>query len=285
MSRRDTILERAKGLPQLPATAVQAVQMLQDPGAEMSALVRALELDPGLTTDILRYANSATMGGDRSVDSVQQALVRLGFVRVLQIVLTATVGPMAQTEVKGYDLSSGELWQHSVVVAICAECIQKHLDLPADRSVFTAGLLHDIGRIVLATLDDEAANEIARTAFEQGKSFDTAENEILGIDHAELGSFLLEEWKLPAHIVEVVRWHHDPDAMPEPSLLVDVVHVADNLSIMTGIGIGRDGLQYHTSSRAAERLGINPDNAEEIVYLALAEYDKLKEMFGVAQPV
>ena len=281
MTRREEILEQAYSLPALPASAVQVAQLLQDPDADIELLTRAIELDPGLSANVLRLANSALLGGGRSTETVRAAIMQLGFQTIHRIAIASTVGPVASVEIHGYDIGPGQLWRHSVAVALCSEIVVSVLGLPEQRSAFTTGLLHDIGRIVLATLEDNEADRVVQMAFEKGLSFEVAERAVLGIDHGELGALLLESWGLPRFLADVVRCHHDPSKMATDPLLADVVHVADQLCTMTGIGAGRDGLNYRLCQDSAERLGLTPESADRILARTLAEFERLGEVLGV----
>jgi putative nucleotidyltransferase with HDIG domain len=266
----------------MPSAAAQVIQLVQDPSASIASLRRAIELDPGLTSNVLRLANSAYLGSPRSVRSVRDALVRLGTNRVFQLVIAAAVAPVAQQTVRGYDLPPGALWHHSVAVAVgTTELAAAAGRRPPDHA-FTAGLLHDIGKIVLGTFLEVDAAPIMQLAFEEHLSFELAEQRILGIHHAELGARVLEGWHLPPPIVEVVRWHHQPESYPGDTLVVDLVHMADALALVSGIGAGSDGLNYRPSAAVLSRLRVTTAVAEGVVCRMLDGLRELRELFCIA---
>ncbi len=267
MSRKNEILKRVDDIETLPAAALEAVRMMDDPDVSTSRITTVIEHDPGLTTNILRMANSAYFGFPRAVSSVQDAIVRLGLKEIRRTILASAVAPIVKRPVKGYDLSAGKLWEHAMTTAVGTDQIAAELDIVPPDYTFTAGLLHDVGKIVLGTFIDVDAEPIMKLAFDEHVPFEIAEQRILGIDHAETGAALLEKWQLPVEIVEVCRWHHEPDRAPDsaenPAL--DLVHIADTLSMMSGIGVGRDGLNYRPSEEVVGRLGLSSSMCEDVI--------------------
>ena len=281
MSRREEIISTIKSVPAISATAVQVSRMLQDPEVKTKDLQRAIEYDPGLAANVLRLANSAYFGGPYEVKSIRQGIVRLGVNCIYHMVMASAVSPVAQRPVRGYALSVGQLWEHSVSVAVGTEAYAEKLKKKPPEYAFTAGLLHDIGKIVLGTFVEVDAKPIMELALEDGLSFEVAEQKVLGIDHAEVGALLLEGWNLPREIVDVVRWHHQPDEFPGGKLVVDLVHAADVLSMMGGLGTGSDGLHYRVSREVTERLGLNIHLAEAVACRVLGDLDELRSQFAL----
>jgi len=280
MSHREDILLQARSVPSLPPAAVKVVQLLQDPDACIADITRAIEYDPGLTSNVLRMANSAYFVGTWSVGSLQQAAVRLGTKRIFQLVMASAVSPLAQPAVRGYGLSPGKLWEHSITVAVGAEQLAAALQIGTPDLVFTVGLLHDIGKVVIGTFAGVDAAPIVALARRDEISFEMAEQRELGIDHAEAGAVLLDNWMLPEEIVNVVRWHHQAEKFTGgDTLTLDLVHVADILSISGGIGAGIDGLQYRPSSEVTSRLNLTDHVAEMVLGQIISEMEELRALF------
>lgn len=280
MSLRDEILSKIGLIPAMPTVIVKIRKLLSNPDVSFKELAQTIKYDPGLTTNILRLANSAYFGFSRSVNSIQHAIVRLGMKRTYELAVAAAVAPMTQKAVKGYDLLPGKLWEHSVAVAIGAEQLASVLNLKAPDYTFTAGLLHDIGKIILGTFVEVDADPIMTLAFQKGVSFDQAEKQVLGINHAEAGAILLEKWNLPECIADVDRWHHQPDMFQGDTLVLDLVHVADVLSMMGGLGIGKDGLNYYSSSEVASRLKLTVKITETVVCKIMGGLKELSSLFS-----
>ncbi len=252
-----------QSFPGMPGTAVKLLGLIDDPSMRVSQIEEILRHDPGLTANVLRLANSAYFGIPSKIGSIRQAVILLGLKRLIQMVIAACVSAIMDKPVPGYDLPPGELWRHSIAVSVAAEGLVKELRIEASEEIFTAALLHDVGKLVLGEFVKDDFNKIA-TAVSEGVSFEMAETAVLGTNHAEVGAKILTCWSLPAEIIRAVQWHHDPEAVERTSAMLDIVHVANVISIMIGIGIGRDGLQYQPSVAVSERLGLEPFVLEKV---------------------
>jgi HD-like signal output (HDOD) protein len=278
MSRREDILHKAFAIPQMPMPVQKVLAYIGNPGADLRQLSRIIEYDPGLTVNVLRMANSSFFGTGGKVTSVREALMRLGLNRVYQLVIASGVAPMTRYEIKGYGLRPGELLEHSVAVATASETLAKELGRVAPPHTFTAGLLVNIGKTVMGSFLEVDAGPILALAHERHVSFEQAEEEILGINHAELGAILLERWSIPIPIVNVVRYRLRPDDCPEPDLALDLVHVGDVIAKMTGIGLGIDGMQYTPSEAVFTRLDITPEQMEAVMETILEQIAEVREI-------
>ena len=197
MNEREAILARIQTVPSLPSVVIKLRQYLNEPDVNFDTLARMIAYDPGLTANVLQLSNSAYFGWSRSIRTVKEAIVRLGTNRIFQMVLCMSVAPLVRKPIKGYDTDSEGLWRHSISTAVCAELVAAELNLACRSEAFTAGLLHDMGKIVLGTfvdVDDAPIKEIMRT---DQLAFNEAEQMVLGIDHAEVASALLLAWNLP----------------------------------------------------------------------------------------
>ena len=279
MDRKEEILSRISSIPSMPPAATEVAHLLQDPESSIKEIVRAIEYDPGLASNILRMANSAYYGFTEPVCSIRDAIVRLGTNSIFQMVVTWAISPLAQRNVPGYGLSSGQLWEHSIAVAVGAEQLAWELNLKSAAHVFTAGLLHDIGKVVLGKFVEVDISAIMEVVSQRKVSFEVAEQQVLGIDHAEIGAILLETWNLPPSVSEVSRWHHQPEWTSGEMPAVDLVHVADTMCLMGGIGTGIDGAYYHTSAEVASRLHLTAFITDRIISEILGKLDEVRNLF------
>ena len=257
------IMAKVDLFPSVSDTATELFSLLQDAEVEAAAIEKVLRKDPGLTANILKLTNSPYFGFTSRIGSIKQAVTLLGHQRLRQVVMVSCVSSIMGQPVAGYGLDGGELWRHSIAVSVAAEGLVKELKLAGPHEYFTAALLHDLGKLVLGGFVEENIGPLDRLS-EEETPFELVEKKVLGIDHAEVGARLLEKWALPADIVDAVRWHHDPDAAPVPNRLTDIVHLADGLCLMAGIGIGREGLQYQLSAEATSRCGLNGWQIERV---------------------
>jgi putative nucleotidyltransferase with HDIG domain len=275
------IASAISSFPGMPGTAVKLLGLIDDPAMRVSQIEAILRHDPGLTANVLRLANSAYFGIPSKVGSIRQAVILLGLKRLIQMVIAACVSAIMDKSVPGYDLPPGELWRHSIAASVAAEGLVKVLKVEAAEEIFTAALLHDVGKLVLGDFVKDEFKQI-ETAVSQGIGFEMAEKIVLGTNHAEVGARILTKWLLPPEIVNAVQFHHAPEASEQLSSMLDIVHVANFISMMIGIGIGRDGLQHQPSAEVTERLGLEPEHLEKVASQTMQWVKEFSEVLNPA---
>ncbi len=284
MSRRNEIIARIQTVPSIPTVIAKIEQMLNNPDVSFKALSDLIKYEPGLTANILKIANSAYFGFKQKISSVQQAIVRLGTERVHELAIASSLAPIAHSSVKGYDLPAGELWKHSILIALGGEQIAKMKGIKPPDSVFTTGLLLDIGKIVLGTFVEIDVNPIMDLAFKKKIPFDVAERRVLGIDHTEVGAILLKNWNLPEEIVNTVRWHHQPSRAKQNSLLLDLVHSANIFAMISGIGTGSDGLNYRPDKEVMKRMNFTTEKKELVISMMMTGLNDVQDLLSLGLP-
>jgi HD-like signal output (HDOD) protein len=177
-TKLNQILSKVKSIPTMPEAGTKMLSLLEEPDTEISEIEESLRYDPGLTANILKLANSAYFGIPSKIGSLRQAVVVLGFKRLVQLVFASCVSAVMDKSVPGYDLPPGDLWRHSIAVSIAAEALVKDKKKGVSRDVFTPALLHDVGKLVLGTFVKEELEAIESIAA-KGVSFVVAENMIL----------------------------------------------------------------------------------------------------------
>jgi putative nucleotidyltransferase with HDIG domain len=268
-----------KSFPSMPGAAVKLLALIDDPEINVGQIEKILRHDAGLTANLLKLANSAYFGIPSKVGSVRQAVLLLGLKRLIQMVIASCVSAIMDKPVPGYDLPPGELWRHSIAVTVAAEGLVKELDLEAAEEIFTAALLHDVGKLVLGEFVAGDFSEIEK-AVSQGVTFEAAEEMVLGTNHADIGARILNQWSLPPGIVNAVRWHHDPESADSTDTMLDIVHVANVLCLMIGVGVGRDGLRHQPSSVVVDRLGLASHHLEKVASQTMQWVEELSDVFG-----
>jgi putative nucleotidyltransferase with HDIG domain len=220
-----------KNLPTIPTVLAKILQLVDAESASGKELIKVIEHDQALTGKMLRLANSAFFGQTRKVATIPRAVVLLGFSTVRNLALGVKVWDALGTGIARTRLD--ELWAHAVTVAVAAKAIAARLRAGDPDEAFTAGLLHDVGRLVLAMRFREQYWQVVGGASEV-EAVERMEASSLGVDHAEVGAWILEAWSLPPAIVEAVRAHHGDGPRPGmPGLLAIVdrlvawTHVAD----------------------------------------------------------
>ena len=220
-------------LPPLPAVAMKVMQVAQDPKSSATDLAMVVSADPGLSARILRVVNSAAYRRAKEVTSVQQALVVLGFVQARNIAISSAITSAYTPDSLNALFRISAFWRHSLAVGFRSADIAargRRLDVP---SAFTAGILHNMGRLAMFYADPAGVDQAVALAIGQDRALDEVERELLGYDHAELGGLLAEKWKLPLEIREAVAQHHTHGATE--SSLAAVVAAADEFCVAQGI--------------------------------------------------
>ncbi len=265
MKAIESILQSATRLPPFPAVIQRVLQLVEDPKSSARNVVEAIQYDQALTANILRVCNSAYFGARRPLYSVQDALVRIGFQQLLEIVLSYGSAFLFSRACRGYDMAEGDLWRHSVACALVSQNLAQRLQREKTSICFTAALLHDVGKIVLNEYVGQHWTDIRKLVQEDGLSFLEAEREILGIDHAEMGGRISEQWQFPPTLVVGIRYHHSPGEAPADGGVVSLVYLGDVVAMMTGIGGGADGLAYHGHTEIMRNLGLSGHDVERMV--------------------
>jgi putative nucleotidyltransferase with HDIG domain len=264
-------------------SAFKLITLLGRSAINNDEIVRVLKYDTSLTAKLLRTCNSVFFGFDEPVASVEQAVLVLGHKQILRILFAIAFNSTMTVPLPGYAADANELWHHSLVTAFnCEHLAQTDLMDGVEPSVaFTAGLLHDIGKLAL----DEVLGKDTQTAIRSrielnGQSCAEAEREIIGTDHAQVGASLLQMWKLPPEIIEAVENHHRPMAIPQLRLSA-LVHVADCLAHIMGSSVGWDSFAIRVDGGVARALELTPDRTEQLLITAhgsLEEVELLEAM-------
>ncbi len=223
---RDELLRNSDDLPSLPNAVQEILRLANDPEAEAVDFERVLRTDPVMVARLLAIANSSVRGISRHITAVHDAVMVVGFQRLATMALTAGVTNYFNGEYRCYGYTEKGLWQHSVCVATCAQVLGNTMEFEfgVREELFVAGLLHDIGKILLGPYLSRVSAEAV------GRPADAArvERDLLGIDHAEAAEFLAKKWKL-SPLVTAVACNRDIGQVPEDiGEAVAVVRLADD---------------------------------------------------------
>lgn len=274
------IFRRVGDLPPLPAVAAKVLEILKDPDADLTALVSIIEKDQALTAKILRVSNSAYYGLVRRISTVKDAVVTLGFNNMRNQVLALSAYSLMQGPASGYALEAGSLWDHSLCTGLCAEHLADTLGYKSIKDeVFIGGLLHDIGKTILSYYVSARFSNILEHVDQLGQTFVEAERGELGFDHAEVGARVALRWNLPESLVSMIGDHHKPDLKSVNAARVCLVHVADAIASMLGVGIGVDALEKRLREEAAQLIGLT-DHAVQDAMAYMSDLGDLREYIG-----
>ncbi len=280
MTRVEEILDQVGSLNPLPGTVLRLIHVINDPQSTVDQIVETIKYDQAVTSEMLRIVNSAFFGLTREIQSLHDAMRCLGTVKVLQLVMAVHTNSLLCKPQKGYGMAPGILWEHSVGVAIASSLIGERIGIANRGLLFTAGLLHDVGKVILNEYVAAEFGEIARRVAELKISFLEAEKQVLGFAHDEVGGKIAEKWQLPEPIVLGIRYHHQPNALDAPDAVVDALHLADCLCLLLGVGLGADGLSYRADEAVMERHGLRESDLEMIGAQVLMEVQRVEQLFG-----
>lgn len=262
----EEIVSKIKDVRPLPVAVGQIIELTEDPKATIQDLEEAILKDQVLTTKILRVANSAYYSYNRKISTISQAAVLIGFKAVKGIAFASALSRIMAPELKGYEMEAHSLWHQSQACAIVSREISKKIKYKNQEEAYIAGLLRDVGKTILSQyMETEYANVLA-LVLNEGISFNQAEERVLGFNHMEVGAQVAERWNLPKHLVDCIRYHHCPDDSPEENrTIVNIVHVADMITMMMGIGMGADGTYYMISEQALDMIGMTETMVQELI--------------------
>jgi len=282
VTKSEAILNRVRKLPPPSPTVARLSELIRGDSASAADFEEVLRFDPGLTAQTLRLANSAHYGLRGKVESIQQAVTVLGHARVFGLATRVAVSRITPARLHGYEIDASDYWLHNTAVAVLSEELAGELKLRLPSQTFTAGLLHDIGKLVISTFVEDASEAILRRMRLARLSFDEAESEVLGMDHAEAGALVAEAWDLPEGLITAIRYHHCPESAPEGPhrILADLVHVGDALAHSIGLGADAGELARKVDSKVTHRLNLKPQRLERVAMAGLVITRDVAGMFA-----
>jgi putative nucleotidyltransferase with HDIG domain len=254
---RATLVALAETIEPLPATAAGLSSLLCRSEWMLRDVEDVVRLDLGLTSRVLRCANTAWTAHLPTVATLREAIMRIGVGTVLSLAIADGIRPRLVRPLRAFDLQPGRLWQHAVASALAAELIIRRTAADIRPEAVTGALLHDVGKVLLDEVIDEAMLAALREAWtRQAVSRVEAERAVLGIDHATLGGLVVRQWNLPETLVDAVTNHHLPSAHPTPT--GDAVHLANGIAKLAGFGPLIAEVDGPVERETLERLGLEP---------------------------
>jgi len=271
-------LERLRELPSLPQVVLDLQAALAREDVSLDAIADTVSHDQALAAKTLRIANCSFYGVSTRVVSIRQAIAILGLRSISTLLVAAAVSDrFPRIACVGFDL--GRYWRHSVAVALCAREIARHARIDADAA-FTAGLLHDLGRLALASQSPQSLERVYAYRGEHDCQMLAAERAEIGTDHAEMGAEVGSRWHFGAEVIEAMRLHHEPPDAPRATL-VDVVHVADNIAHALDLAHDPDEIVPPLDAAAWNRVGLTQGQCFTLFENTAAELDGLCEALTV----
>jgi HD-like signal output (HDOD) protein len=217
-------------VPTLPGAATRALAVVNDPSCSIRDFSKILETDPALATSLLKLVNSSFYGGNTKIVDLTQAVARLGLRETQNLILAVSVRSVFRWMPKGQEQERDRLWRHSSLTAVICRHINEKLGLGFKGEEFSAGLSHDLGRIMLAVGYPDVFSKLAAHDTTDETQLLALETEMLGFTHCDLGGWLTTMWHLPDELTECIQFHHEPSRSPKHATLASVVCLGEEMA-------------------------------------------------------
>jgi putative nucleotidyltransferase with HDIG domain len=276
----ETIIMKSCDLPTMPAIAGRVVSMLSEQNTTAEALTKTISVDPALAARVLKIANSSFYACRRSINTLSQAIVVIGFQTLSNVVFAASTKDVY----KRFGLSEKMLHDHAVGTAMATHLVEKAVGLKKSEEVFLAGLLHDIGRVVLNNTDPERYGQVMAAVYNEGRDPLEAEREMFGFTHVDVGGLVLRKWNFSPEMEQVVANHHNIERLDPSDVYVrrmgSLVAVADALCDKIGIGL-RAPLETDLAALpAVAGLKLSAETLTGLETALKSSYDAERALFG-----
>jgi HD-like signal output (HDOD) protein len=215
-------------LPALPAIAIEIINMVEDPRTSASMLGRVISKDQVLTAKVLKIANSPFYGFSRKIATIDFAIIVLGFDTLKEVVMSVSLISSLSKKLTR-EFNSRQFWDHSIACGVIARALARNHGYRVIGEVFIAGLLHDIGILIINQYLFNEYKEIVKLIKQEKISLEDAEMRVLGVTHGEIGSWLAEKWNFPGQLVDTIAFHHHPIQSEQYREIVSIIHMADVL--------------------------------------------------------
>lgn len=269
------ILAQVEDIPTLPVTVAAVLRIIDDPDCSVRDLGEVITSDPSLAARVLRLANSAYYGFPRAIAAVPQAITLLGFATLRNVALSTAVFDLLRPT-NGNTLDLEALWRHSIGVAAAAKLVARCARYTPLEKAFTAGLLHDIGKLLIARYLSGSVGEIVGLIASEGITIGDAEQRVLGVAHPAFGAWLAARWAFPPSLVDAIAFHHHPERAEDNLPLAGLLSVADTLTHRAAIGSGGDPLPRAFDPIAVQALGLSESDLAELDAALFARRDDIE---------
>ena len=286
-SKVSSIIDKVQKLPTLPTVANKVTKLMKDPTCTAIKVSELINKDQSITTRVLRLVNSVYYSLCTEVTNVKHAVALLGFRVISQMVISIAVFDIFKGE-DGNEFDREGFWKHSIGCAVISQMIAQRVKYHRVDDCFTAGLLHDIGKVVLDQYLHEEMVKVIQLVQEKGISFVDAEKEVMGLNHADIGGRVTANWNIPPNIVVAVRHHHQAtnereDTKLSQDLIVDIVRLSDVICKRERIGYTGDATIPDLGRELWERLNIDQQSIDKVIESCGEEIEKAAILLDLAK--
>lgn len=269
---------KVRDIPSLPEIVNKVMELVQDPNSSAAQLSKVISHDTGLTSRVLRLVNSAYYGFPKQISSIQHAIMILGFTTIRGLVLSSSIFKIfAQKNEIIKVLDYKKLWKHSLITAISSKKINKLLYSKEEDDIFSAAILHDIGKIILDQYDhDNYVKVLQEVSSSVDYKIFEAERKFCGITHQDIGYMVAEEWNLPENLTDIMRYHHNPLESANFTKLSGIIYLGNLISNLI-LDFGDIDISLF-DEKVLEYLGLNIDDIFKIYAEMLVETENISDL-------
>ena len=278
----DRILKSIDTIPAFPATGNKVAQLLNKADYSVLQVANIIKYDPSITANILKMANSSYFGSSHKISTINDAVMYLGQKNLLRAIQTAGISKYYKKGSSGYFDTATDLWEHSVAVALMSQILSKMITGDENTTLYTASLLHDVGKIIMGEFVRDELKKITFLVSEHNMSFLEAEETVLGINHAELGGKIAEHWNFPIEIRDAIFFHHRPDLLEkEDKIMPWIVYMADEACLMMGIGSSVEGLAQRAVGDLLKKFNLRMRDLEKSMVMLSDDLNSARDLINI----
>lgn len=277
----EVMIMTASDLPTIPVVAVKVMQLIESETASAEELAKVVASDPAVAARVLKISNSSFYGCQRQIQTLSHAIVVLGFATLKSLVVAASVKQVYQP----YGLTEKMLWEHSFGAGLAARIIARETRLASEEQAFLGGLFHDLGKIVMNTMNSDQFRDVMMRCYNDGLTFEEAERQVYPYTHAEVGGLVIKKWNFPDMLMRAVLNHHLLEFAEDEDFcqvnLTCIVGLSNMFCHKAGIGIREPNDELDLlQTPAAKKLNINGECMAALLDQFITAYEKDKSFFN-----
>jgi len=278
----DEIISDVSKLVTLPEICLKITEMVEDPDSSIEDIGRLISQDPSLTVKILKISNSAMYGLRSEVDTVARAITLLGTRQIRDLVLATS----AFESFKGISnslVTMEDFWSHSLLCGLAANELTKLCGLRNGDGLFVAGLLHDIGQLILFNREPELSQQALLLSMEGADEYQMhqAEQQVFGFNHMDIGLKLAEKWQLPEYIKYCIGYHHCPEQSPDFKQEVSIIHISNTIAVLAELNSTDQELAPLVDDYAWQQTGLDVSVFSNLIEKINQEFTEIESLLNL----
>ena len=268
----EKIVTKVLKVASLPEVVIKFDEAIKNPLTSNNQLEKILSEDSALASKVLRIANSALYNFPSKIDTILNAISIVGHKQLNDIILSCSVVSMFK-DLPQDVIDMDMFWRHSLSVATASRILASSRREQNIEKFFTAGLLHDIGKLIMFSEIPSKVSEVLQSCSESNESMYRVEQDIIGFDHAKLGSMLMQKWKLPNEVTTAVNYHHNPSSSKGDVVTASIIHIADIISHSLQLGSSGQLLVPKLNNKAWDVLGLDVEIIGAVIEQLNVQYN------------